>query len=223
MPEYHKETTGAALLAMWRIDEDEEALKRYIGGDSFPVLQQFTNTKRRLEWLAARCCLKMLGITDSIVYAPSRRPFLSNGRMHISISHSFPLVTVIASNQFFVGIDIESLNRDYVRIADKYLTLGEKSWVNFDNAKQLSLIWSAKEALYKLLGMEGLNSFVDMTTLPIAEVQDRGVLKMRVHLGGLVQLFNVEYTFRDGFTITWVACNPQLMEWSKQTKLEEKQ
>lgn len=226
MPEYRKETTGAASLAIWRIEEDEEGLKQYIGGDSFPVLQQFNNAKRRLEWLAARCCLKMLGISDPIVYAPNRRPFLSNGRMHISISHSYPLVTVIASSDFFVGIDIESLNRDYARIADKYLTFGEKGWVHFDNAKQMSLIWSAKEALYKLPGMEGLNSFVDMTTLPITEVRDRGVLQMRVRLGGLVQLFNLEYTFLDDYTITWVSCNPQLMEWGKrinQREQDEKQ
>lgn len=222
MPEYHKETTGAASIAIWRIEEDEDALKRYIGGDSFPVLQMFTNTKRRLEWLAARCCLKVLGITDPIMYAPNRRPFLSNGRMHISISHSYPFVTVIASSYFFVGIDIESLFRDYARIADKYLTLGEKSWVKYDNSKHMSLIWSAKEALYKLPGMEGLNSFVDMTTLPITNVRDRGIMQMRVHLGGLVQLFNLEYKFLDGYTITWVACNPQLMEWSKQRAGEVK-
>ena len=54
MSEYLKETTGAATLGIWRIDEDEEALKHYIGGDSFPVLQQFTDKKRRLEWLALR-------------------------------------------------------------------------------------------------------------------------------------------------------------------------
>ena len=66
MSEYLKETTGAATLGIWRIDEDEEALKHYIGGDSFPVLQQFTDKKRRQEWLATRCVLKMLGIVDSI-------------------------------------------------------------------------------------------------------------------------------------------------------------
>ena len=213
MSEYLKETTGAATLCIWRIDEDEEALKHYIGGDSFPVLQQFTDKKRRLEWLATRCVLKMLGIVDSIVYAPSRRPFLSNGRMHISISHSFPFVTVIASQDFFVGIDIEALGRSYVRIADKYLTLGEKSWINYANAKQMALVWSAKEALYKLPGMEGLNSFVDMTVLPVEEVQTRGILQMRVRLQELVQLFNLEYRFLDGYVITWVACNPRLMEW----------
>ena len=100
MPEFLKVNTGVAQLAIWRIEEDEEALKRIIGGDSFPVLMQFQDPKRRLEWLATRCCLKMLGITDSIIYTPNRRPYLSNDRQHISISHSYPYVAVIASTDF---------------------------------------------------------------------------------------------------------------------------
>ena len=211
MPEFLKVNTGVAQLAIWRIEEDEEALKRIIGGDSFPVLMQFQDPKRRLEWLATRCCLKMLGITDSIIYAPNRRPYLSNDRQHISISHSYPYVAVIASTDFYVGLDIESLDRPYAKIADKYLTLGEIAWIDVHDDDRMALVWSAKEAFYKLPGMEGLNSFVDITMLPIARVRKQGLLRMRVRMDGRVQSFSMEYAFLEGYTVTWVACNPNML------------
>lgn len=215
MAEFRRVNTGVASLAIWKIEETEEQLKAYIGGDSFPVLMKFQDPKRRLEWLATRCSLKVLGVVDNIIYAPNRRPFLSKGKPHISITHSFPYVCVIVSNDFFVGIDIESLDRAYERIADKYLTLGEKAWIDQRDTRQMALVWSAKEALYKLPGMEGLNSFVDMTAMPLTRVEEQGSLQMRVRLGGMVQRFSLEYTFWGEFVITWVACNPRLMGWSK--------
>ncbi len=215
MPEVTKVTTGVASLALWRIEEDEEFLKAYIDGDSFPVLTSLKDGKRRLEWLATRCCLKVLGINDSIMYMPNRRPFLSKGEHHISITHSYPYVAVLQSVKFQVGVDIESLGREFSRIADKYLTLGERGWIDLEDNRSMAIVWSAKEALYKLPGMEGLNSFVDMTILPIRRVRARGTIQALVRVGGRVQKFNMEYAFFDHFVITWVACNPRLMEWRR--------
>ena len=211
MPEYKRYNTGAAALAIWQIEENEEQLKAYIGGDSFPVLAKFQDPNRRLEWLATRCLQKVLGITDHIIYAPNRRPYLSQGVPHISISHSFPLVCLIASPDFYVGVDIESTSRAYPLIADKYLTLGERAWVDINNPKLMAIIWSAKEALYKIPGMEGVNSFVDMNVMPMKEIGEQGRLQVRIRLHGLVQSFNLEYAFLNDYVITWVACNPKMM------------
>ena len=41
MPEFLKINTGAATLAFWHIEESEEQLKAFIGGDSFPTLSNF--------------------------------------------------------------------------------------------------------------------------------------------------------------------------------------
>lgn len=213
MPEFIRVSAGPASIAIWRIEETEEELKAIIGGDSFPVLVRFQDPGRRLEWLATRCSLKVLGITDTIIYAPNRRPFLSKGLQHISISHSFPYAVLIASVDFYVGIDIESLDRPYARIADKYLTLGEKAWIDVQDVRMMSVVWSAKEALYKLPGMEGLNSFVDMTVMPMTSVQETGHLQMRVRLGGRVHVFNLGYQFLESHVITWVTCNPRQMDW----------
>lgn len=222
MPEVKKVTTGVASLALWRIGEDEEYLKAYIEGDSFPVLTSLKDSHRRLEWLAARCCLKVLGINDSIMYMPNRRPFLSKGNHQISITHSFPYVAVLQSVHFIVGVDIESIERPFSRIAHKYLTLGEKGWIDINNHRAMAIVWSAKEALYKLPGMEGVNSFVDMSVLPIRRVEPRGTIAVLVRAGGRVQRFCMEYAFFDTFVITWVACNPRLMDWRGAQRETEK-
>ncbi len=215
MAEVRKISSGVASLALWKIEEDEAFLKAYIDGDSFPVLARIKDQNRRLEWLATRCCLRVLGINDSIIYKPNRRPFLSKGKHHISITHSFPYVAVLSSVSFFVGVDIESTERPFKRIANKYLTLGERGWIDLDDKRAMAIVWSAKEALYKLPGMEGLNSFEDVTVLPLREIQEQGMLQLRVRLGGLVQKFSMEYAFFDSFVITWLSCNPSLMEWRK--------
>lgn len=212
MPEYHKLSTGPASLAIWKIEEDEEQLKQYIGGDSFPVLAQFQNEKRRLEWLASRCCLKMLGYNDPIIYARNKRPMLSSGRVELSISHSFPLVTVLVSPSFHVGVDIESLDRNYERIADKFLTLGEYTWVDVKDTRQMAIVWCAKEALYKLPGMQGVNSFVDMTVLPLGKPDAHGRFRMLVRVRGIIYSYSLEYLFLPSHLVTWVASPKHLLQ-----------
>lgn len=213
MPEYLKVTTGGARLALWRIGESESELKAYIGGDSFPVLGQFQDSKRRLEWLGARCALKMLGVTEPVMYEPNRRPYLLSGARNISISHSFPFVAVVSSPYFDVGLDIESLARPFSRIVGKFLTFGEHSWIDLEDNLQLALVWSAKEAFFKLRVPKSFNSFTDVAILPMGgELSDRGVLKSRIDLRGLaLQTVCFEYRVIEEYVLTWVSCHPDLL------------
>lgn len=213
MPEYMKFTTGGAQIAIWHIKENEQELKAYIGGDSFPVLTQFQDKNRRLEWLAARCSLKLLGITEPIMYEVNRRPYVVSGTQNISISHSFPFVAVICSRTFDVGLDIESLARPFDRIYGKFLTLGESTWLNLDDDFELALVWSAKEAFFKLRLPATFNSFTDMVVLPLQRpLGTRGVLRAKVALWGLgIQTVALEYRFLADYVMTWVSCNPYLL------------
>ncbi|MGP1362409.1 MAG: 4'-phosphopantetheinyl transferase family protein [Bacteroides sp.] len=210
MPEFLKINTGAATLAFWHITESEEQLKAFIGGDSFPTLSNFRDPARRLEWLATRCILKTLGITDQVLYTKQRKPLLVSGNEHISMSHTYPYAAVITNPTSFVGIDIEKKNRPFKRIAYQFLTLGELSWLNLDNTLQLALIWSAKEAFFKVYNRTGLNSFTDLDVLPFAVQKKNGAFSLLVHADTNFFKAWLEYAILDDFVITWAVCPPQL-------------
>ncbi len=213
MPEVLKINTGAATLAFWHITESEEELKAFIGGDSFPTLLLFHDDARRREWLATRCILKTLGITDQVIYTKRRKPLLLSGNGHISMSHTFPYAAVISNPTSFVGIDIERRNRPFQRIAYQFLTIGELAWIDLEDTLTLALIWSAKEAFFKVYNREGLNSFTNLDVLPFAVTGTKGFLPMLVHVSRFCLRVSLEYSILDNFVITWAVCNPQLFQW----------
>lgn len=200
-------------LGIWRVEETEEELKVNVGGTHFPGLNKITHHRRRLEWLAARSLLKEFGYQGFVKYHPSRRPFLANSRAHISISHSFPFVAVILSSNFLVGIDIEYYNRSFKSVTHKYLSEREKRWIDQNDNKMLALIWSTKEALYKLPGMGGISG-TDMDVKPIETIANNGNLDAIIRIGGTVQRFNyIRYSYVGSFNVVWVCCNPRTLIW----------
>jgi phosphopantetheinyl transferase len=199
-------------LGVWRVEEDEDTLKEMVGGDYFPGLAKISNPRRRLEWLAARTLLREFGYNGHIMYHPTRRPFLANSRSHLSISHSYPFVAVVLSEYYLVGVDVESFARPFNEVSDKYLSSNEKKWVDIDDNRRLALIWSAKEAIYKLPGMDGLGGS-DMDVKPIDDLSNNGEMKASVRIGGTVQHFTLNYFYLNYFNVVWVYCNPKTLVW----------
>ncbi len=200
-------------MGVWRVEETETQLKELVGGDYFPGLAKLSHPRRRLEWLAARTLLREFGQTGHVLYHPTRRPFLANSNVHLSISHSFPFVAVIISQKNNVGIDIEYYNRPFSHVAHKYLSMREKTWINLNNNKLLALVWSAKEAVYKLPGMEGLGG-IDMDVKPFDSIPNSGKIEVSVRIGGTVQKFSeVHFFYVGSFNVVWVYCNAKLMTW----------
>lgn len=200
------------ILGVWRVEEDEETLKQIVGGDYFPGLAKISHPRRRLEWLAARSLLRKFGYTGHVMYHPTRRPFLAHSRAHISISHSYPYVAVVMSDNHLVGVDIESFTRPFNEVTHKYLSSNEKRWVDVEDNRTLSLIWSAKEAIYKLPGMEGIGGH-EMDVKPIERLDRNGKLNATVRIGGMVQRFELNYFYMDYFNVVWVCSNPKVLVW----------
>lgn len=199
-------------IGVWKIEENEEELKAFVGGEFFPGLARISNGRRRLEWLAARALLREFGYTGYVMYHPSRRPFLAQSRSHISISHSYPYAAVILSPNLLVGIDIESYTRPFDEIAHKFLTKNELKWVDVDDNRHMALVWSAKEAMYKLPGMEGVGA-LDMNVKPIENISNHGRFDATVRIGGTVQRFELFYFYFGYYNVVWVGCNPKVIRW----------
>jgi phosphopantetheinyl transferase len=150
-----------ATLAIWHITEDIAQLSDmvFLHPEEEFNLRSYKNELRKKQWLGVRALVQMI-IPDRpmIGYDEFGKPFFSNGVAHLSISHSGQFVAVILSGKIPVGIDIEVPRDKILRVADRFLApsetpnLQEPEYLN-----KLMIHWCAKEALYKMAGIPGLD------------------------------------------------------------------
>ena len=143
-------------LAIWCIEEPADFFLQKV-----PLKTDVTHPYKRLQHLAGRYLLPLLFPDfplEEILVADTRKPFLADEKYHFSISHCGNFAAAIASNNQRVGIDIELVTSRIEKIAHKFLSADEKAflqqWQLFDQL-QLELttvIWSAKEAMFKWYG-----------------------------------------------------------------------
>lgn len=138
-------------LGVWYIAEAKEELmilakKIQINLSKLPEVK---NENRIRQWLATRLLLHHFFTAVEIIYDDLGKPFLSNG-WNISISHSGNYVAIILNEKEPCGIDIEQISPKVERIKHKFLN--ETDLKNTTTEQDLTIYWSAKEALYKYYG-----------------------------------------------------------------------
>lgn len=113
--------------------------------------------KRVIEKAAALYLVKHVLKDDllEIFYEESGKPYLKNG-VNISISHSYNYLAVLFSRKGRVGIDIEKVRDKIIMIRRKFLSPQELKHVQNASLEEHTVYWCAKEALYKVAGINGL-------------------------------------------------------------------
>ena len=156
-----KELDNDAKIYVWQITESEEELlaSTPVPDDELEELTFITSEARRREFLATRALLNE--IFEEKVYLghhENGRPYLQNLAMEISITHSKEFVAIILHPSDGVGIDIESLDRDFSAVERKALSEDELEDLGDHNRTlQLAIYWCAKEAVYKRMSISGVD------------------------------------------------------------------
>lgn len=156
---FQHEVNESTRLGIWKIEEAEEFFKGNV-----PLQRDVTHPHKRLQHLAGRFLLQYL-FPDFpyhlIEIADTRKPFLADEKYHFSISHCGDYAAAIVSKVNRVGIDIEIPVEKIVRIANKFLSKEEFSIFNIQlptpNHQLLTLLWSAKESVFKWYGDGGVD------------------------------------------------------------------
>ncbi len=114
--------------------------------------------KRDLEKAGAKFLLAILLKTDDfeLEYTPANKPYLKNRTEHISISHSHNKLAIVLNTKQNTGVDIELVREKILNIKRKFLNDTESAFAK-DNIETLTFIWAAKETLYKIYGLKGLD------------------------------------------------------------------
>lgn len=140
-------------LGIWRIEEPEPFFLEKV-----PVKRDVSHPYKRLQHLAGRYLLPALFEDfpmNEILVADTRKPYLENEQYHFSISHCGNYAAAVVSNENRVGVDIELVTPRILSITHKFLTEPEKAFLKeweFMPKVHLELttiLWSAKEAIYK--------------------------------------------------------------------------
>ena len=112
---------------------------------------------------------------ELIRIADTRKPYLPNEQYHFSISHCGDYAAAIVSSDQRVGVDIEITSEKAEKIKDKFLTQNEQLIFSLTppsvaeglpkaqrdsmavGSNLETLLWSAKESVYKWFGDGGVD------------------------------------------------------------------
>ena len=200
---------NGAEICVWEISEDEDDLRRLcapIPADELEELEITKSPARRKEKLAVRALLnEMFPEKLYLGHHDNGKPYLQNCAVEISISHCARFAAIIAHPEESVGIDIESLNRDFSAVERKALSEDEKDDLSDHNTnQQLAIYWCAKEAIYKRMSRNGVD-FARQIEVERFTPRDEGELEATfIHKDGEEETFELNYEIFDGHVMVWL-------------------
>ncbi|HPS95164.1 MAG: 4'-phosphopantetheinyl transferase superfamily protein [Bacteroidales bacterium] len=205
---YSRELDNGATISMWEIVESEEELLNLcsIPNDEIEELQLTKSVARRREKLAVRALLNEL--FDGKVYLghhDNGRPFLQNSLIEISISHTNRYVCVLTHPEESVGVDIESLNRDFSAVEKKALSVEEIENLSEKSRNlHLAIHWSAKEAIYKRMSLSDVDFSKQIEIKRFTPRESGEIDAVFITRDGQEMEFEVNYETFDNHILAWL-------------------
>jgi 4'-phosphopantetheinyl transferase EntD len=155
MPQiFRKDLPNGGIVAVWKITESTDELfnNLQLQNEELVKVNNFRLDKRKQEFLAVRCLLKLLLNHDAkINYLPSGKPVLTNSSYYISISHTRGHAAVALSKSPFSGIDIEYPSERVTRVYQRFVSKKEQLFIpEKRKLDYYTLLWCLKETMFKL-------------------------------------------------------------------------
>lgn len=170
---------GGAQLGLWHLRETPAALWPQLADASayYPLLPARADGPRQAQWLAGRVLVQRMlaaaalsSVLPTLQNDATGRPFLVgvSPAPAVALSHSGAWVAaLLAPPGAAAGVDVELVRDKALRIARKFLnddellasqniTLANNTGLAPTPVEMFSLLWSAKETLYKLAGQRGI-------------------------------------------------------------------
>jgi len=200
---------GAEIL-VWQVTETEEQLKNLcsIPTDELEEINMYKSQAQRKQKLAVRALLDEA--FEEKVYLnhhDNGKPFIENEATNISITHTDKYVAIILHEDDDLGIDIESLDRDFSAVEKKALNEDELDDLEEDSKEkneQLAIYWCAKEAIYKRMSVNKVD-FAEQIDVERFNVRSEGELEASfIHKDGYEEDFDLEYTIFDRHVLVWL-------------------
>ena len=207
-----RNVNASSRLAIWNMIESPEELKAcypMLGQAYDEACQRFKSQHRRKEFLAIRALLIEMsdGRMPAVCYDANGKPSLDDGRK-VSFSHTQGYAVVLMSEQDEVGVDIERKGDRVAKVAHKFLrddefpsshtTASSSFAVGGLTIDALLVMWSAKEAVYKLFSAQNL-AFEEMRVAHFSPQRQGKIIVENLKADVAVE---VEYQLTDDYVMT---------------------
>jgi 4'-phosphopantetheinyl transferase EntD len=214
---YQHNINEATKLAVWHITEPEDFFLQKV-----PLKKDVSHPHKRLQHLAGRYLLPFLfeGFPlKEILIADTRKPFLENEQYHFSISHCGDYAAAIVSKKERVGIDIELVTEKIERVKQKFTNEDEMLFLNdeykdfldqFGLEKKieqefLTMIWSAKETIFKWYGAGQMDFRQHMQLTGAIGFSDDELISLPfLFTKNEMRYFTVKAKMFGGFVLAWL-------------------
>jgi phosphopantetheinyl transferase (holo-ACP synthase) len=173
---YSKEGVNDLDLAMFTTVELEK-------------FNSYGSEKRKLEFYFSRVLWLTFGHNEILKYKSTGKPILDNG--FLSMSHSHEHIVIAYSKHIELGIDIEMISEKINKVKSKFLHSKDQ----YNSLKDLTQLWTIKEAFYKLF--DGENSFLmdDVFIDSVNETSHAELKRDNLNLHGKAHSFFIEKDF----------------------------
>jgi|TARA_B110000908_G_C10251289_1_gene452208 4'-phosphopantetheinyl transferase len=206
MPLYKSiQTTNQTKILIWKIEESFDELSKDIELTNLCQIRvnSMKSELHKRGFMSIRHLLAEEGYEDKdLFYDEFGKPHLTDGKF-ISITHSFNFAAIIVSDNHPVGIDIEKQRDKIVRIAHKFTPFEEyKTLANHDAlVRKLTIVWGAKESLYKIYEQKGLSFLQDINVQDFSFDDGRTVASIRFIDDN--STYNISFLEFEGFTCVY--------------------
>ncbi|MBO7544007.1 MAG: 4'-phosphopantetheinyl transferase superfamily protein [Bacteroidales bacterium] len=203
-----KKLDNDAEIGVWQITETEEELKALSAtpSDEMEEISFIKSESLRCQRLAVRALLNtMFEEKVYLSHHDNGKPYIENNPINISITHTNKYVAVILHDEEDVGIDIESLDRDFSAVEKKALSEDEIDDLDDDRRnEQLAIYWCAKEAIFKLVSVYNLD-FAEQIEIERFRPRGEGELEATfINKDDEEEEYELEYITFDRHVLVWV-------------------
>ena len=203
-----KKLDNKAEIAVWQVTETEEELVKLssVPTDEMEEISLIRNEDQRRQKLAVRALLNE--VFEEKMYLnhhDNGKPYLENCVTNISITHTDKYVAIIISDDDELGIDIESLDRNFAPVEQKALSEDEIDDLDDDKKnEQLAIYWCAKEAIFKRMSQNRVN-FAEQIEVEKFNLKKEGELEATfIHKDEYEEEFDLEYMMFDRHVLVWL-------------------
>ena len=197
-------------VGVWQISETEAELRALtsVPSDEMEEISYIKSESLRKQKLAVRALLDaMFEEKVYLSHHDNGKPYIENNATNISITHTDKYVAILLDDHNEVGIDCESLDRDFSAVEKKALSEDEIDDLEDDaddRREQLAIYWCAKEAVYKLISQYKVD-FAEQIEVEEFRPKGEGELAATfIHKDGYEEEFDLSYMTFDRHVLVWV-------------------
>ena len=204
-----KRLDNKAEIAVWQITETEEELMNITSVPTVELeeIMLFRSESQRRQKLAVRALINE--VFEEKMYLnhhDNGKPYLENCATTISITHTEKYVAIIIHDDEEVGIDIESLDRNFAAVEKKALSEDEIEDLEDDDKKneQLAIYWCAKEAIFKRMSQNRVDVAEQIEVEKFNGRKEGELEATFIHKDEYEEEFELEYMIFDRHVLVWL-------------------